>query len=109
MTNIIQELSRILESRRGSSTSSSYVAQLNEMGLNKILEKIGEEASETIIAAKDAEVSSNNSDLISETADLWFHTMVLLNHLGASPMDVLKELERRLGTSGLIEKAAKKD
>ena len=107
MSDIIQELSRILEERRDGDPYSSYVAQLNIKGLNKILEKVGEEASETIIAAKDAAVSSDNADLIKETADLWFHTMVLLGHLGASPMDVLEELERRLGTSGLTEKAAR--
>ena len=107
MSDIIQELSRILEERRDGDPDSSYVAQLNIKGLNKILEKVGEEASETIIAAKDAAVSSDNAELIKEIADLWFHTMVLLGHLGASPMDVLEELERRLGTSGLTEKAAR--
>ena len=107
MSDIIQELSRILEERRDGDPDSSYVAQLNVKGLNKILEKVGEEASETIIAAKDAAVSSDNAELIKEIADLWFHTMVLLGHLGASPMDVLEELERRLGTSGLTEKASR--
>jgi len=107
MTDIMQELSRILEERRDADPESSYVAQLNAKGLNKILEKVGEESSETIIAAKDAARSSDNSELIRETADLWFHTMVMLGHLGASPMDVVEELERRLGTSGLAEKAAR--
>ena len=107
MTDIMQELSRILEERQGADPASSYVAQLHSAGLNKILEKVGEEATETIIAAKDAPGSSDNTELIRETADLWFHTMVLLRHLGASPMEVLEELERRLGTSGLTEKAAR--
>ncbi len=107
MTDIMQELSRILVESRDGDPDSSYVAQLNIKGLNKILEKVGEEASETIIAAKDAAVSSDNAELIKEIADLWFHTMVLLGHLGASPMDVLEELERRLGTSGLTEKASR--
>ena len=107
MTDIMQELSRILEERQGADPASSYVAQLHSAGLNKILEKVGEEATETIIAAKDAKGSSDNTELIRETADLWFHTMVLLGHLGASPMEVLEELERRLGTSGLTEKAAR--
>ena len=106
-TDIMQELTRLLEERCDGDPKSSYVAQLNFKGLNKILEKVGEEASETIIAAKDAAVSSNNEALIKETADLWFHTMVMLGHLGASPMDVLEELERRLGTSGLTEKAVR--
>ena len=107
MTDIMQELTRLLEERSEGDPKSSYVAQLNIKGLNKILEKVGEEASETIIAAKDAAMSSNNEALIKETADLWFHTMVMLDHLGASPMDVLEELERRLGTSGITEKAVR--
>tara|TARA_B100001250_G_C19030548_1_gene457227 strand:- start:1 stop:330 length:330 start_codon:yes stop_codon:yes gene_type:complete len=107
MTDIIKKLSQIMEDRSESDPDTSYIAQLNVNGLNKILEKVGEEACETIIAAKDAAVSSNNADLIKETADLWFHTMVLLNHLGASPMDIIEELERRIGTSGLTEKAAR--
>ena len=107
MTDIMQELTQLLEERSHGDPKSSYVAQLNIKGLNKILEKVGEEASETIIAAKDAAMSSNNEALIKETADLWFHTMVMLSHLGASPMDVLEELERRLGTSGITEKAVR--
>ena len=107
MTDIILKLSETIEKRSKSNPDSSYVAQLNAQGLNKILEKVGEEACETIIAAKDAAISSNNSELIKETADLWFHTMVLIGHLGASPMKVIEELERRLDTSGLTEKAAR--
>ena len=106
MDNIIGELTAILRERRDADPESSYVARLHAGGLNKILEKVGEEATETIIAAKDAE-GGDTSDLISETADLWFHTMVMLNHLEVSADDVLKELERRFGTSGLEEKAAR--
>lgn len=107
MTEIMEQLGQILEERRTADPESSYVAQLNAKGLNRILEKVGEETSETIIAAKDAAASGDNTELVRETADLWFHTMVMLGHLGASPGDVLEELERRLGTSGLAEKAAR--
>jgi phosphoribosyl-ATP pyrophosphohydrolase len=74
-------------------------------GLNKILEKVGEESVETIIAAKDAKLSGDNSDVIYETADLWFHTLIMLSDLGESPDAVLQELNRRFGLSGLEEKA----
>ncbi|MGB0224525.1 MULTISPECIES: phosphoribosyl-ATP diphosphatase [unclassified Marinobacterium] len=105
MNNVIGELSAILEERKGASADSSYVASLYSKGLNKILEKVGEEATETILAAKDAEKSGDNSELIYETADLWFHTMVALKHLDVSPEQVLEELARRFGLSGLEEKA----
>lgn len=105
MNNVIGELSAILEERKGASADSSYVASLYSKGLNKILEKVGEEATETILAAKDAEKSGDNSELIYETADLWFHTMVTLKHLDVSPEEVLEELARRFGLSGLEEKA----
>ena len=107
MNDIMDKLSRILAERRNGDPDSSYVASLHAAGLNRILEKVGEEASETIIAAKDTATSGDTSGLVHETADLWFHTMVMLGHLNASPMDVLEELERRLGTSGLTEKAAR--
>ena len=105
VNNVISELSVILESRKGASADSSYVASLYSKGLNKILEKVGEEATETILAAKDAEKSGDNSDLIYETADLWFHSMVALAHLGVPAEQVLEELARRFGLSGLEEKA----
>ncbi|MBT4159723.1 MAG: phosphoribosyl-ATP diphosphatase [Gammaproteobacteria bacterium] len=107
MNDIMDKLCRLLEERRDGDPSSSYVASLHAAGLNKILEKVGEETTETIIAAKDAATSGDLAELVQETADLWFHTMVMLGHLNASPLDVLEELERRLGTSGLTEKAAR--
>ena len=107
MDDIIGKLADILRERRNADPETSYVAGLHASGLNKILEKVGEEATETILAAKDADTSGNVDDVIRETADLWFHTMVMLGHLDASPMDVVKELERRLGRSGLAEKAAR--
>ena len=107
MDNILSELTTLLRERRHADPKSSYVAGLHTKGLNRILEKIGEEATEVILAAKDAEVSGDNDELIRETADLWFHTLVMLSHLGTSSADVLEELERRFGTSGLQEKASR--
>ncbi|MCP5324776.1 MAG: phosphoribosyl-ATP diphosphatase [Oceanospirillaceae bacterium] len=105
MSDVISQLGDILEERKNASADSSYVASLYHKGLNKILEKVGEECTETIIAAKDAEHSQNLSDVIYETADLWFHSMVMLSKLGARPEVVLQELERRFNLSGLEEKA----
>ena len=107
MDSILERLTIILEARRHADPSTSYVADLHERGINKVLEKVGEEATEVILAAKDAEVSGNVEELVKETADLWFHTMVLLAHLGSSPAAVLEELERRFGTSGIEEKASR--
>jgi len=83
------------------------VASLYHKGLNKILEKVGEEATETIIAAKDAQHSGDNSEVIYETADLWFHSLVALSQLGERPEVVLEELKRRFNLSGLEEKASR--
>lgn len=105
MNNVIDQLAVILEERKGAAADSSYVASLYSKGLNKILEKVGEEATEAIIAAKDAQQSGNTDDLVYETADLWFHSMVALAHLGVSPNQVVDELGRRFGLSGLEEKA----
>jgi len=102
---ILRQLCAVLESRKQASAEDSYVADLHRQGLNKILEKVGEEAVETILAARDAEQSGNNKPLIGETADLWFHSLVMLSHLGEDAEAVLKELERRFGLSGLEEKA----
>ncbi|MCS5588251.1 MAG: phosphoribosyl-ATP diphosphatase [Porticoccaceae bacterium] len=102
---ILRQLCAVLESRKQASAEDSYVADLHSQGLNKILEKVGEEAVETILAARDAEQSGNNKPLIGETADLWFHSLVMLSHLGEDAEAVLKELERRFGLSGLEEKA----
>lgn len=105
MDSILERLTIILEERRHADPSTSYVASLHAQGVNKILEKVGEEATEVILAAKGAESSGNVEELVRETADLWFHTMVLLGHMESSPAAVLEELERRFGTSGLEEKA----
>jgi phosphoribosyl-ATP pyrophosphohydrolase len=109
MTDILSSLSQILaERKKMADADSSYVAQLHAKGLNKILEKVGEECTETLLAAKDAENSKNKEQLIYETADLWFHSMVMLSHLDTDIDDVLNELARRFGLSGLEEKAQRK-
>lgn len=101
MSDILAQLSQILEQRKGADPSASYVAGLYSKGLDAILKKVGEEATELVVAAKD----SDKHQIIYETADLWFHTLVLLAHSGLSVNEVLAELERRFGTSGLDEKA----
>lgn len=108
MNDTLNRLAEVIESRKGAAPDSSYVASLYAKGLNKILEKVGEESVETILAAKDAQVSGQFDELIYETADLWFHTLVMLASLGQHPDSVLKELERRFGLSGHAEKAARK-
>jgi phosphoribosyl-ATP pyrophosphohydrolase len=95
----------VLEQRKQASANDSYVASLHQKGLNKILEKVGEESVETILAARDAEQTGDSSKVIYETADLWFHSLVMLSHLDIHVDDVLQELERRFGLSGLEEKA----
>ena len=102
---IIQQLAQVLEQRKQADPDASYVAGLYHKGLDTILKKIGEEATEIVIAAK----GGNTDQLVYETADLWFHTLVLLVHQDVDPDKVLKELERRFGLSGLEEKAARKD
>ena len=102
---VLQRLMEVLEARKKASADDSYVASLHSKGLNKILEKVGEESIETILAARDAEISGDNTKLIYETADLWFHSLVMLSHLGANADSVLEELERRFDLSGLDEKA----
>ncbi|MEM8593383.1 MAG: phosphoribosyl-ATP diphosphatase [Pseudomonadota bacterium] len=106
MNDILRNLTDLLETRKHAGEhEQSYVASLHKKGLNKILEKVGEESTEVILAAKDAEHTHNTQDVINETADLWFHSLVMLSHLGESADPVLKELERRFGLSGLEEKA----
>ncbi|GMG86217.1 phosphoribosyl-ATP diphosphatase [Biformimicrobium ophioploci] len=106
MSDVLAQLQQVLEARKAAADpDSSYVASLHAKGLNKILEKVGEESVETLLAAKDAHTSGDNSDLVYETADLWFHTLVMLSHLGATAEDVLAELARRFDLSGLQEKA----
>lgn len=104
MTDILNRLEDVLAERRKADPGSSYVASLYHKGLNKILEKVGEEAVETILAARDAEVGGDKEKLVYETADLWFHTLVMLTRLDISPQAVLDELERRFGLSGITEK-----
>ena len=105
MSNVLDALGAVLEARKHAAADTSYVASLHQKGLNKILEKVGEECTETIIAAKDAVISGDNSEIIAETADLWFHSLVMLSHLGLSHQDVLNELARRFDLSGHAEKA----
>jgi phosphoribosyl-ATP pyrophosphohydrolase len=102
---ILDKLTKVLEERKSAAPDSSYVASLYAKGLDTILKKIGEEATETVIAAK----SGDKEQLIYETADLWFHTLVLLVDQGLKPDDVFQELGRRFGVSGIDEKASRKD
>lgn len=107
MTTIIDELFEVLQSRRSADASESYVASLHAAGLNKILEKVGEEATETILAAKDCNDDPARNAVVKETADLWFHTLVMLDHLALTPDHVLAELQNRFGISGLEEKQSR--
>lgn len=105
MSDILKQLAEVLAERKNADPESSYVAKLNSKGLDAILKKIGEEATETVMAAKDGDAKK----IIYETADLWFHTMVMLSNQGLSHEDVLNELARRFGMSGLDEKASRKE
>lgn len=103
MSEILRQLADVLEERKGADPASSYVAGLYHRGLDAILKKLGEEAMETILAAKDGKPEA----IVYEAADLWFHTLVMLAHQGLGPDQVLRELERRFGLSGLDEKAGR--
>ncbi|MES9968248.1 MAG: phosphoribosyl-ATP diphosphatase [Sedimenticola sp.] len=103
MSDVLERLAEVLEERKSAEPDSSYVAKLYAKGLDSILKKIGEEATETVMAAKDGDVDK----IVYETADLWFHSMVLLAQQGLGPADVLAELDRRFGLSGLEEKASR--
>lgn len=103
MSDVLTQLAEVLEARKHAAPDSSYVAGLYAKGLDAILKKIGEEATETVMAAKDG----NAEQIVHETADLWFHTLVLLAQQGLGPQPVLDELERRFGLSGLEEKASR--
>ncbi len=111
---LLERLASIIESRapaRGGDPQTSYVARLLQRGPDAFLKKIGEEATEVVMAAKDvdrADTQESRRKLVGEVADLWFHTMVALAHYGLRPADVLAELERREGTSGIEEKALRK-
>ena len=107
MSDVLQALQEVLAQRKGADADTSYVASLHAKGLNKILEKVGEEATETILAAKDAEKSGLTDAVIAETADLWFHCLVMLSQLNVEHTAVLAELERRFDLSGLVEKASR--
>ncbi|MBZ2169112.1 phosphoribosyl-ATP diphosphatase [Marinobacter sp. F4216] len=108
MSDLLERLAEVLEQRKAANPDTSYVASLHAKGLNKILEKVGEECTETLLAAKDAEQSGDTSKLVYETADLWFHSLVMLSNLGLGPQDILEELARRFDLSGLEEKAGRK-
>jgi phosphoribosyl-ATP pyrophosphohydrolase len=101
---ILSQLAGVIEARRGGDPESSYVARLLGRGEDAILKKIGEEATETVMAAKDGSAER----IIAETADLWFHCLIMLAHYGLQPGQVLAELARRAGTSGIEEMAARK-
>lgn len=109
--DVLAHLAQVMQQRKQSSGDKSYVASLYQKGLNKVLEKLGEESIETILAAKDydSNLSSqeHQDDLIYETADLWFHSIVMLGYFDIAPQKVLDELARRMGLSGLDEKAAR--
>ncbi len=107
MDEVLIHLAQVLEQRKQADPEKSYVASLHAKGLNKILEKVGEECTETLLAAKDAERSGESSEVIYETADLWFHSLVMLSRLGLGPRDILDELARRFDLSGLEEKASR--
>lgn len=111
MSDVLDQLALTLEQRKQASPDSSYVASLHHRGLNKILEKVGEEATELILAAKDLSSDPTSgqlrSELIGEAADLWFHSLVMLSHLNLSHDEVLEELRKRFTLSGLAEKASR--
>lgn len=101
MSDTLERIATTIKEHQGGDPEKSYVAQLNAAGLDAILKKIGEEGAEVLIAAK----GGIREQVVYETADLWFHTLVMLAHLGLGPEDILVELERREGTSGLTEKS----
>jgi len=107
----LARLAAVIESRkpgRGGDPDASYVARLLHKGPDAFLKKIGEEATEVVMAAKDASAGGDARKLVGEVADLWFHSMIALAHYGLSPADVIAELARREGTSGIEEKALRK-
>ncbi|MBK8817509.1 MAG: phosphoribosyl-ATP diphosphatase [Methylococcaceae bacterium] len=104
MSDVLLQLAQVLEQRKQEPAEKSYVASLYAKGIDAILKKIGEEATETIIAGK----GGDKQQIVYETADLWFHCMILLADQGLGPEDVLGELQRRFGLSGLAEKAQRK-
>ena len=110
-TDSLARLAAVIESRKpanGGDPATSYVSRLLHKGPDAFLKKIGEEATEVVMAAKDVDHGADKSKIVYEVADLWFHTMVALAHYGLTPADVVAELERREGTSGIEEKALRK-
>lgn len=103
MSDVIDRLAAVLEARKQADPNSSYVAGLYAKGLDAVLKKLGEEAAETLIAAK----GGDRQALVHELADLWFHSLVLMAQQGVKPEDLYQELERRFGCSGIEEKAAR--
>jgi phosphoribosyl-ATP pyrophosphohydrolase len=111
MSDILQRLAEVIESRKpvnGGDPEKSYVARLFQKGDDAILKKVGEEATEAVMAAKDARADGDKAKLLYECADLWFHSVVMLAQFGLTPQDVLNELARREGISGIDEKASRK-
>ena len=107
----LARLAAVIESRlpaRGGDPDTSYVARLLHKGPDAFLKKIGEEATEVVMAAKDADHGGDRQKIVNEVADLWFHSMIALAHYGLAPREVVAELERREGTSGIEEKALRK-
>ena len=107
MSDVLEKLAATLEQRKSAEPHTSYVASLHQKGLNKILEKLGEEATEVIIAAKDVQGQQGRNALIAEVADLWFHSMVMLSHLDVGISEVTDCLSERMGVSGIDEKAGR--
>jgi phosphoribosyl-ATP pyrophosphohydrolase len=110
-TDALTRLAQVIESRKpanGGDPDKSYVSRLLHKGPDAFLKKIGEEATEVVLAAKDADHGASTQPLVGEVADLWFHSMIALAHYGLSPADVVAELVRREGLSGLEEKALRK-
>ncbi len=103
MSDVLNRLAELLEQRKSADPATSYVAKLYAKGMDSILKKVGEEATETVIAAK----GGNKEEIIYETADLWFHTRIMLSQAGLKPQDVLDELARREGLSGITEKESR--
>ncbi|GAA6143384.1 phosphoribosyl-ATP diphosphatase [Hydrogenophaga sp. 5NK40-0174] len=107
----LERLAAVIESRKpsqGGDPEKSYVARLFHKGSDAFLKKVGEEATEVVLAAKDCDAGGDRQKLVNEVADLWFHSMIALSHYGVSPADVVNELVRREGLSGLEEKALRK-
>jgi phosphoribosyl-ATP pyrophosphohydrolase len=104
----LAKLAAVIESRKGDDPQKSYVARLLSQGSDAVLKKVGEEATEVVMAAKEADHGGDRAKIVSEVADLWFHCMIALARYGLAPADVIAELERRAGTSGIEEKALRK-